>query len=109
MELPLGNNQRFKLAALSFINPGESFSTSANQNLCSEFFEISYPNGSTTQCWCWLATASIPTLSSAAIRVRNFKNSDQNGGYNFLQGYYKAQWLTEVEKLSLGFIKISGF
>ena len=36
-----------------------------------------------------------PTLSST-IRVRNFKNSDQRF------------WLDEVEKLSPGFIKLSG-
>ena len=35
------------------------------------------------------------TLSSATIRVRNFKNSDQRF------------WLAEVEKLSPGFIKLS--
>ena len=36
------------------------------------------------------------TLSSATIRVQNFKNSDQRF------------WLAEVEKLSPGFIKLSG-
>ena len=36
-----------------------------------------------------------PTLSSATIRVRNFKNSDQRF------------WLAEVKKLSPGFIKLS--
>ena len=38
------------------------------------------------------AIAITPTSSSATIRVRNFKNSYQDGEYNFLQGYYKAQW-----------------
>ena len=37
-----------------------------------------------------------PTLSSATIRVRNFKNSDQKF------------WFAEVEKLSPGFIKLNG-
>ena len=37
-----------------------------------------------------------PTLSSATIRVRNFKISDQRF------------WLAEVEKLSPGFINLSG-
>ena len=37
-----------------------------------------------------------PTLSSATIRVQNFKNSDQRF------------WLAKVEKLSPGFIKLSG-
>ena len=49
---------------LSFINPGESFSTSANQNL-------SYPNGSTIQCGYTCSSQATPTLSSATIRVRN--------------------------------------
>ena len=39
---------------------------------------------------------ATPTLSSATIRVRNLKNSDQR------------LWLAEVEKLSPGFIKLSG-
>ena len=37
-----------------------------------------------------------PTLSSATIRVQNFKNYD------------KRFWLAEVEILSPGFIKLSG-
>ena len=78
------NHMRFRVLritypTLSFINPGESLSTSANQNLWSEYFEIWYPNGSTTQCYCWyylFSTAKIasrPTLSSATIWVPNFK------------------------------------
>ena len=43
-------------------------------------FEISYSNGSATQCRCYLFSTAIaitPTSSSATIRVRNFKNSYQ--------------------------------
>ena len=77
-------------------NPGWSYI----RHLWSEIFEISYPNGSTTRCgWnyngCWKKVT--PILSSATIRVRNFKNSDQRF------------WLAEVEKLSPGFIKLSAF
>ena len=41
---------------VSFINPGESFSTSAQPKSLIGVFEIWYPNGSTTQCWCCLFT-----------------------------------------------------
>ena len=68
------------LISLSFINPGESFSTSANQNLWSEFLKfrtliVALLNVGVT--FYSTAIAITPTSSSATIRVRNFKRSDQ--------------------------------
>ena len=46
-------------------------------------------------CYFQRLIAITPTLTSATIRVPNSKkNSIKDDGYNFLQDYYKAQWIT---------------
>ena len=67
-----------------------------------EVFEISYPNGSTTQCGYSCSRQATPTSSSATIRVRNFKKLRSKilvgRDWEAFSRVYKAQWVQDTTK-----------